>query len=102
MFSVSTLLNEVKELNKPSVVVVSNTYPNPSHGDTRFDLNLEKSFNVAYSITSISGQQMISSNLGQMSAGRHTLQIDNNLASGIYFLNVKVGEKTYTSKLIVE
>jgi hypothetical protein len=103
MFSVSTLLNEVKELNKPSVVTVSNTYPNPSHGETRVDLNLERNFNVSYFITSITGQQLVSCNLGQKGAGRHTLQINNeSLSSGIYFLNVKVGEKTYTNKLIVE
>lgn len=102
-YSLSTLLNDVKELNKPAVVSVSGTYPNPSTGQTHVDLALEKAFQVSYGISSITGQQVYFESLGQIGAGRHTIKVTTeSLASGIYFLNIKVGDKTYSHKMIVE
>ncbi len=85
-----------------SIGNVSNIYPNPSNGISYIDLSLTKSNNVSINVVNLMGQVVSSENLGTKSMGMHKLAIDaTNLTSGIYFVTVKAGNSTSTSKMIV-
>ncbi|NVO19137.1 MAG: T9SS type A sorting domain-containing protein [Bacteroidetes bacterium] len=102
-FSVSTLLNDVKPMNKVESVTVSQCYPNPFAGTTSVDINLPKAAQVSYTVCSVSGVQFMSAELGQMSSGRHLLAIDGTkLSSNIYFLTLNIGGQQIVRKIVVK
>ena len=95
------VITSVNNIDK-SIANASNIYPNPTTGTSYIDLSLIKSNNVAINVTNLMGQIVSSENLGTKSMGMHKLAIDaTNLTSGIYFVTVKVGNSTSTSKMIV-
>ncbi len=80
---------------------VTGVYPNPVVGLAHVDITVPQASNVSLSVTNVTGQTLINTNLGSFSAGSHTLTFDAaNLSSGVYFCTVKIGEKQYTNKMI--
>jgi hypothetical protein len=80
-------------------------FPNdPVNADSRINLNLSKAEKVSYSIINIVGAEVLSGNIGIISAGKHVLIIDNlsKLTKGTYFLKVVIGQSHTSKKLIVE
>ena len=79
-------------------------YPNPYNDRTSIQLSLSKSDNVEYSIFNMIGKKIMSKDLGILTMGNHSLIIEKIgiEKTGIYFVQVKIGQKTYTEKLIVE
>jgi len=79
-------------------------YPNPYNENTKIELSLSKSDKVEYSIYNTIGQKLISNEMGILSAGNHSISIDKNgfNNTGIYFIQVKVGQKSYIEKMIVK
>jgi hypothetical protein len=48
------------------------------------------------------GQLVMTENLGNMSAGIHTYQMDaSSLSNGLYFLNITVGNSVITKKVSI-
>jgi len=83
--------------------VVSSIYPNPVAGVANFNVNLVKSANVMVTISSVTGQQVASTNYGKLASGINTLQLDaTNFSSGIYFYTVSIDGQKYTNKFIVK
>ena len=75
-------------------------YPNPFNESTTLKLNISKSENVSYNIVNTMGAIVGSENKGKLQAGESIINIDgSNLATGIYLMNVTVGNKTYSQKL---
>lgn len=92
---------ETNNIDK-NIANVSNIYPNPTNGLSNIDLSLLKSSNVTIEVVNMMGQVVSSDNLGNKAAGMHKLTVNaNGLTSGIYFVTVKAGNSTNTSKLIV-
>lgn len=89
--------------NSNSNTRVSDCYPNPSDGKAFFNVTLGRNSNVAITITNVSGQKVSSGNFGLLPQGNRKLSIDNsNLNSGVYFLNILVGDQKFTNKMIVK
>ena len=87
-------INDVTNNNSLSV------YPNPFNESTTLKLNISKSENVSYNIVNTMGAIVGSENKGKLQAGESIINIDgSNLATGIYLMNVTVGNKTYSQKL---
>lgn len=81
---------------------VSKVYPNPTNGLTNIDVTLEKSTNVSINIVNMMGQEVYAENFGQKTIGKNKLTFNtSDLTSGIYFVTVKAGNSTSTSKMIV-
>lgn len=79
-------------------------FPNPCNENTKIQLSLSKSDKVEYSIFNAVGQKLISKEMGILNTGNHYLSIDKNRLDnkGIYFIQIKIGQKNYIEKMIVE
>ncbi len=83
--------------------LVGKNYPNPVKDMTSFNFKMEKAANVIVEVSNIMGQKVMTMNMGTVSNGGHKFTIDaSQLTSGIYFYTVKIGNETYSQKMIVE
>jgi len=101
-FSVSTLINDVKDMMRTGTVVLSDVYPNPVEAEATMDLSLEKAMKISYSISNIAGNKVVSKDLGTMNAGRHRIVLDgSSLSPGVHFITVEAGNEKLVRKLVV-
>lgn len=85
-----------------SVVTGVNVYPNPMANNASVDFNLTAENTVSIVLVNTVGQLVQSENLGNMSTGIHTYQLDaSSLSNGLYFLNITVGNNTITKKVSI-
>lgn len=78
-------------------------YPNPVQNNQAVTarINLEQSAEVQYKLVNAMGQVQHRKALGMVPAGKQQWTVPaNDLAKGVYFLQVNVGEQTITKKLI--
>jgi hypothetical protein len=77
-------------------------YPNPANTNANILLSLEKAGDVTYTMVDLSGRVVKAERLGMQPAGTylHTLNT-SDLSSGIYLLNVRIGEGSVTQKVSV-
>ncbi|MGB4654737.1 MAG: T9SS type A sorting domain-containing protein [Bacteroidales bacterium] len=81
---------------------VSECYPNPAKNNTNINLNIDRTANVFVSVRTMTGQTVYTNDFGRMNAGHNTVTINtNNLAKGMYIVNVTIGGEQHTKKLIV-
>lgn len=93
----------VKNLNKDNGFEVTNNVPNPFSQQTTFSINLTENAPVTVSIVNMLGTTVATYDKGNMTSGSHTITIDaTNLASGLYFYNVKAGNNSITQKMVVK
>lgn len=99
-FTVSTV--GIDEHGSNILAQNSVVYPNPATNNATLGINLTSNSKVELQVLNTMGQLVKSSKAdGQM--GSNTIQVDlSGLASGIYMLNVKVGNASTTKKLVVE
>jgi hypothetical protein len=78
-------------------------FPNPSFGETNFELNLKERVEVGIAIYNIQGQKISSVEGGVLNSGKHTLQwkAAQGIASGVYFAVIKIGAATKYEKLLL-
>ena len=78
--------------------------PNPGQGNSQVKFYLENPAPVKISVTDMTGRNVEVVDVGNCSPGDYNLRIGNNLnyAHGIYFVNLQVGEKTFTRKLLID
>lgn len=92
----------VNDIDK-NIANISSLYPNPTNGLTNVDLSLVKNADVSIQVVNMMGQVISSQDCGYKTVGMHKLTINaNDLTSGIYFVTVKAGNSTSTSKMIVK
>ena len=76
-----------------------NVYPNPTTDFINYTINLETESNVEAEIYSISGKLLMTDSKGILTQGKHSLfSMVNDLPSGQYLMNIKIGDKTINSK----
>jgi len=77
-----------------------NVYPNPFENYTNVSFTLDETTDVNLSVYNVIGKVVYNvQNMG-MGSGNHSLIIDTQeFAQGIYFVNLKVGDKLYTKKI---
>lgn len=95
---VPTTLNvdEIPSLNSLEV------FPNPAIDKFSLALDMAATENVSIDILDITGKVVFSESLGRLSAGQNLQTFDvSKLQSGIYLVNITVGNNQATSKLQV-
>ncbi len=95
IFRYGDIIESVEEINLSGISI----YPNPAHGKFNIKLNeLNSGEEIAVEIYNAAGEKIYTG----------TLQSDNaeiateNLATGIYFVKIICGEKTYTDRVVME
>ncbi len=95
-------ITQVLGVEESNLVTGVNVYPNPMANYASVDFNLTADNNVSVVLVNTVGQLVQSENLGNMSAGIHTYQMDaSSLSNGLYFLNITVGNSTITKKVAI-
>jgi hypothetical protein len=78
-------------------------YPNPASDFTNIEFILEQNENVSISVYDMMGKVVYNNDLGNTINGYHTQQMDfSGFQSGMYILNLTIGDNTYTKKFIKE
>lgn len=96
--AISLTPNSIKDENGNEQVV--SVYPNPFTNTTNVTVSLASAQEVKVDIYNLVGEKVYSVSQGQMAAGVHSVIVDGtSLSSGMYFVNVTAGEKTYTKKV---
>jgi hypothetical protein len=78
-------------------------FPNPTHGPVQLQFTLSDEAEVAYSVSSVTGQIISEGQETRLMPGTHDLQIntDNKLPEGIYFLNLHLNGVHVCKKIVV-
>lgn len=77
-------------------------YPNPATSNITVDLKLDNAEKVSYTLTNTFGQKVAHKTANHMQAGLNKININlNDVAAGMYLLNMQVGEKTISQKVTV-
>ncbi|MFL5762984.1 MAG: T9SS type A sorting domain-containing protein [Bacteroidia bacterium] len=77
-------------------------YPNPAHSVVNVSYQMENTENVTLIITNNVGQIVYSESVNDSSLGKHSLAIDTDqLAAGLYLLNVRAGKRDHVQKFSV-
>ena len=93
--SVVTSANEV--VKTEDLVTI---YPNPTKDVSLITFSLDGNTNVKMEVVNVLGEVVFSKNAGIMSEGAQKLYFDgSNLTSGIYFVNLRMGDKFITKKV---
>jgi hypothetical protein len=96
-----------KREDKPSLVfgdevVLKPAVPNPFNPITRISYYLPKDAYVVFSIFDVNGRQIQEVMATQQQAGEHIIEWNaGGIPSGVYFYQLKVGEKSLTKKVIL-
>ncbi len=96
--------NEPDERNAtlPTKFAVGAVYPNPFNANARFDITLPEAQRVSVHVFDTTGRQVAAITNASYSAGTHTLTVaPADLASGVYFLQVKAGPEKAMRKLVL-
>ncbi len=89
-------VDEIPSLNSLEI------FPNPAIDKFSIALDMAQSENVTIDVLDITGKVVFSQSLGKLSAGQSLQTLDvSKLQSGIYMVNITVGNKQATSKLQV-
>jgi len=82
---------------------MSQNFPNPFNGSTRFELNLKNNADVTVEVYNVLGKLVKSMNLTDLTAGINTVTLDlAGLNSGLYTYSVTVGSEKLTRTLMVK
>lgn len=81
-----------------------NLYPNPSNGGFKLGFTLSEAGSVNYNLCSVDGSVVRQSHAVLMPSGSHeiTLNSDDTLAPGVYFINFQLNGINMSRKLIIE
>lgn len=90
----------IKSLDKNSSSIT--VFPNPAKDEATIKLSLENSDKVTVNVFDIQGKKVISTLVKSMDKGDREVSLNTaNLQNGEYFIQVTVGNKTNTMKLVV-
>ncbi|MBN2572499.1 MAG: T9SS type A sorting domain-containing protein [Ignavibacteriales bacterium] len=93
--------------NIPNNYYLSDNYPNPFNPSTKIDFSIPKSSQVSITIFNITGEKIIELVSGNFSAGTYYVnwngrnQFGTQVASGIYFYQIKADKFTETKKMML-
>ena len=87
--------------NNSAETIVCSIAPNPSHGVFQLNLTGLTTGNASIKIYNLVGQQVYSANIGSLSGSvTKEIQLDQ-VASGVYFIQVNTGQQTLTKKIVI-
>lgn len=78
-------------------------YPNPSSGNVNMSCTLSKESNITGTLTDLSGRVLETQSVENAAPGQHELTFNRNqnLAQGVYLLNVDVNGVKITEKVVI-
>ncbi|MCS6916466.1 MAG: choice-of-anchor J domain-containing protein [Chitinophagales bacterium] len=77
-------------------------YPNPATDESVLHYRLSAPAQVSYEIRNAIGQLVQSENLGLRSGEQQTMVDISKLSDGVYFVTLRVGQNSFTEKLVVK
>ncbi len=90
------------EQNDDAAMAVQ-VYPNPFSATTNLVFNLARNQNVSVRVTNLLGETVSAINNQPLSAGQQTLVINGtSLASGVYIVNVTIGNRVITKRIVLQ
>ena len=93
----------VSEITKASTFTMSQNYPNPVNGNTRFDLNLNANSDVTVELYNVLGKLVKTETLTNLNAGSNVITLDlAGFNAGLYTYSVTVGAEKLTRTLMVK
>ena len=102
VFVTSGSRHNVLQPSIPSTLFLEQNYPNPFNNRTLIRYHLPESGEVSLLIFDISGRQVASLIDGRKPVGSHEFSFDGaDLASGVYFYQLKAGQQSLTRKLVL-
>lgn len=94
--------NNLENGNLPKVYKLSQNYPNPFNPVTKINFDLPKEGNVKLVIYDILGREVKQLVNEFKKAGKYTVEFNgNNLASGIYFYRIEIGNFVQVKKMML-
>ena len=88
--------------NAANSVNSSVLYPNPAYNNATLAIGLKDASSITINVYDVVGQ-LVKTTKADGQLGENNINIDlNNLTTGIYMVNVKVGNTTSTKKLIIQ
>ena len=95
LFGTSVSVNDIKNTTQFTV------YPNPANDYTSIAFSLDKTEKVILTIVNLLGKE-ISKEEKVLFSGKTTERLDvSNFQNGVYFINLQVGSKITTQKLVI-
>jgi hypothetical protein len=95
LFGTSVSVNDIKNTTQFTV------YPNPANDYTSIAISLDKTEKVILTIVDLLGKE-ISKEEKVLFSGKTTERLDvSNFQNGVYFINLQVGNKITTQKLVI-
>lgn len=83
-------------------IVLGQSAPNPTNGEANIEFKLPYSAEVFMDVTNSFGQQVMVLANETYSAGKHSIRVNTSeLAAGIYFYNLRVGDKIISKKMVI-
>jgi hypothetical protein len=81
-----------------------NLYPNPSNGETNVSFNLHQSATVKVSVVDLMGREVLPAVENRYNEGEHTISVnkDQSLAKGVYFVNLTHNGAKMSAKLVID
>lgn len=89
-------------VNELSNMIRYSVYPNPSNDVTNVSFSLHDAAKVKIEVLDVLGKSVMEPIEGSYSQGDHSVVINNNLPTGIYFVNLSLNGAKVSTKLIVE
>lgn len=84
----------------PREFSLGDNYPNPFNPTTTIPINLPKESHVEVVVYNIAGQRVATLADREYQAGSYQLRFDaHQLASGVYFIRARLGEKTFIKRM---
>jgi hypothetical protein len=81
---------------------LSQNYPNPFNPETKISFSIAKAGNVSLAVYNVVGQKVADLVNGQKAAGKYQITWNaNDLASGVYFYRLEVGDFSKTMKMML-
>jgi len=91
--------NSITETTENASVII---YPNPFNDFTNIRLNLIQPSSVNYRVFNATGSLVYSEDAGNLNIGNHSFRFNSdNLTSGIYFIQIMVGNEMITKKISI-
>jgi len=88
--------------NIDGIVDNINVYPNPFSNSTNVEFTLSQTEKVSANVYNLIGEKVWTVKESSFNAGTHQINVNgNNLTQGIYYLNINIGNSTFTKKLTV-
>jgi hypothetical protein len=93
----------VSEITKANSFSMSQNYPNPVNGTTRFELNLNANSDVTVELYNVLGKLVKTETLNNLNAGSNVITLDlAGFNAGLYTYSVTVGAEKVTRTLMVK